>query len=120
MVTIYIAEEYIVMKTSNSKLTHVSHGNIDLTFYHAIKDTKDPNLEIVSWSNRYGMIMKTPLNPLEQEISLILSHKGVQFRKFTDAEWTMMKDEIKEIVFNQAVEKQRQKNREYIDNLDKK
>lgn len=110
MVKVYVAEEDIRIVTSNMALARRSHGNIDEAMCYVLREIKDPNLEIVSWSNRYKMIQMNPRNDLEKEISDILNRKGVVHRKFTDAEWEEMKDQIKDRIFYQAVNAQRQKN----------
>ena len=109
MVTIFVAEEDIRIKTPHKVLTRVSNGNIDELMCEVLKKCNDPNVEIVSWSNRYKFIQDNPRNDVEKEISSILNKKGVVHRKFTAAEWDNMKDTIKERIFENAVNAQKKK-----------
>ncbi|MBE6114738.1 MAG: hypothetical protein E7191_06615 [Erysipelotrichaceae bacterium] len=109
MVKIYVAEEDIRIVTTNMKITRKSYGNIDEAMYKVLRDIKDPNIEIISWFHRYKMIQKQPRNTLEQKISDILNSKGVTYRKFTDGEWEVMKDQIKERIFYDAINRQKRK-----------
>lgn len=109
MVTIFVAEEDIRIKTPHKVLTRVSNGNIDELMCEVLKKCNDANVEIVSWSNRYKFIQDNPRNAVEKEISSILNKKGVVHRKFTTAEWNDMKGTIKERIYVDAVKAQKMK-----------
>ena len=109
MVTIFVAEEDIRIKTPHKVLTRVSSGNIDELMCEVLNKCNDANVEIVSWSNRYKFIQEKPRNAVEKEISSILNSKGVVHRRFTTAEWEDMKSTIKERVFSDAVRAQKAK-----------
>ena len=109
MVSIFIADKDIRIKTPYKTLVKKTEGNIDELVRDVLAKCNDANIEVVTWLNRYEMVRDNPRNQIEKEISDILKSKNVVFRKFSNEEWKAMKKQIKGRIFDDVVSEQEKK-----------
>lgn len=109
MVSIFIADKDVRIKTPYKTLVKNTEGNIDELVRDVLAKCNDANIEVVTWLNRYEMVRDNPRNQTEKEISDILKSKKVVFRKFSNEEWKAMKKQIKGRIFDDVVSEQEKK-----------
>lgn len=109
MVSIFIADKDVRIKTPYKTLVKNTEGNIDELVRDVLAKCNDANIEVVTWLNRYEMVRDNPRNQTEKEISDILKSKNVVFRKFSNEEWKAMKKQIKGRIFDNVVSEQEKK-----------
>ena len=107
MVKFLIVKNTILIETPHKVIQKVAESNVDVMLKEVLEKCKDPNIEVVSWFNRYEMIKNNPRTAVEKEISDILSSKAVTFRKYSAKEWNTAKEKVGESMFNAALEKSR-------------
>lgn len=114
MVKFLIIKNTILIETPHKVIQKIAESNVDAMMKEVLAKCSDPNIEIVSWLNRYQMIKDNPRNNLEKEIAAILASKAVTFRKYSAVEWKAAKERVGEHTFDSAMEanKKKQKKKE--------
>lgn len=115
MVKFLIIKDTILIETPHKVIQKVAESNVDAMMKEVLAKCSDPNIEIVSWLNRYEMIKNNPRNNLEKEIAAILASKAVTFRKYSAVEWKSAKARVGEKAFDSAMEDNKKKRKKKVE-----